>query len=73
MTATQTPADKKHGYEFGCDGVMDYATAAEKLGVSKRTIERYAEQGRFRSGKHPGSKSVVCRRSINEYMATLEN
>jgi len=73
MSITWSPADRQYGYEFGVDGVRDYAWAADRLGVSKRTISRYIEQGRFRVGRHPGAKAVICKRSILEYVATLEN
>lgn len=72
-TAIQSPADKMHRYEFGCDGVVDFETAAERLGVCKRSIERYAKKNRFRHGKHPDGKNVVCLRSLNDYIASLEN
>ncbi|MEQ8852866.1 helix-turn-helix domain-containing protein [Gimesia sp.] len=78
-TATESPADKKYGYTFGCDGVVDYSTAARMLGVCKRTVERYVENQdefkRFRVGRHPGKKNqkcVICRRSLNDYIRSIE-
>lgn len=76
-TATETPADKKHGYTFGCDGVVDLDTACHLLGVSaKSTVTSYAERGFIRIGQHKGSKTAkkcVCRRSITEYLSSLED
>lgn len=72
-----TGADAKHGYRFGCDGVVDLATACDLLGLSsKSTVTEYGKRGFIRIGKHkagPSAKSAVCRRSIAEYLATLEN
>ncbi|WP_417378161.1 hypothetical protein [Gimesia sp.] len=65
-------ADAKHGYPFGCNGVIDYEAAADRLGVSKRTVDRYTKKDRFRHGKHPDGKNVVCVRSLNEYISSLE-
>ena len=68
-------SDEKHGYVFGCDGAVSYLGAADLLGVSKRTVERWVEQGRFRVGKHEGKKNAmnfICRRSLIEYLSDLE-
>lgn len=76
MTTKTRPANTKYGYRFGCDGVVDINKAMEMLGVkSKTTVNKYAEEKRFRSGKHEGadcSKGVYCRRSILDYLDSLE-
>jgi len=77
MSTTQTPANKKHGYQFGCDGVVDYNGAFKLLGVSSRdTVRKMARSGLIRQGQHAGSsnaKAVFCIRSIHEYLNSLEH
>jgi len=72
-TQTKSPADEKHGYEFGCDGVLDVSEAGEKLGVCERTVWNYINQERFRHGRHPDGKKIICRRSLTEYIRSLES
>lgn len=76
MSTTEAPADKKHGYTFGCEGVVDLDTACNLLGVAaKSTVTNYAEKGFIRIGQHKGSKTakkVICRKSIDEYLSSLE-
>ena len=78
MTTELTPADKEYGYTFGCDDFVDLKTAALKLGVTKRTVERYikaaqdGEEKRFRFGKHENGKRIICRRSLEDYKRSLE-
>lgn len=71
-----TDANKKWGYTFGCEGVVSLIDAGELLGVpSKNTVKDYADKGYIRIGKHKASKFskvVICRRSINEYLDSLE-
>lgn len=75
--STTRAANKKYGYSFGCDGVVNIAGAAELLGVSsENTVKKYADERRFRSGKHEGgecARNVYCRRSILDYLDSLEN
>ncbi|QDU15495.1 hypothetical protein CA11_33200 [Gimesia maris] len=72
-----TGANKKYGYIFGCEGVVDYQGAFILLGVSSRdTVRNMAKRGLIRQGQHTGSsnaKAVFCRRSILEYLSKLEN
>ena len=72
----QTPAEKRWGYRFGERGVVPIAEAASLLGKSERTVERRIEQGYLRRGYAkpgvPQSGIVVCRRSLDDYLASLE-
>lgn len=67
---------KNWGYEFGVDGVLQYAKAAELLDVSIDTIERYAAAGHIRTGTHKGrdrrGHRVICRRSLTLYLKSIE-
>jgi len=67
-------ADQRFGYKFGCDGLASVSEACELLGaISVDTLERLRNEGRIRIGKFPGRRTrVVCRRSISEYTAGLE-
>ncbi len=71
-----TGADKKHGYVFGCEGVVDYNGAFKLLGVSSRdTVRNMARSGLIRQGQHAGksnAKAAFCRRSIHDYLSQIE-
>lgn len=68
----ETDSDRSWGYRFGCDGIVSLADAAVMLaGVSTRTVERRIVDGLLRPGKL-GGRLVICRRSLNEYISTLE-
>lgn len=42
----ERPANKKYGYKFGCDGVVDYKEAMYLLAVKTReTVAKMAENG----------------------------
>lgn len=73
---TPSPAEKRWGYPFGERGVLPIAEAAALLGRSERTVERRVEQGYLRRGYAkpgiPQSGIVICRRSLNEYLASCE-
>ena len=65
-------ADRKHGYRFGVDGLMNIEEVAKVLGgCTTRTVENRIADGCFRSGKDKG-RLVVCRRSLMDYIAGLE-
>jgi hypothetical protein len=67
-----TDADKKWGYRFGVDGIVNTADAAILLGKrSVETVERRIAEGCFRSGKDHG-RLVICKRSLLDYIAGLE-
>jgi len=73
-TKTQSPADEKHGYVFGCDGVLNINEAVDLLGVCERTVWRYVKENRFRTGKHPGTnRLIICRRSLMSYLSGIES
>lgn len=81
MTATKnsetfrSSADRHWGFTFGVDGVIGIQAACKMLGgVHKATIYRRVAQGELRKGNHPsGRKSVICLRSIREYLAKMES
>lgn len=69
---TLTDADRKCGYRFGVDGLVTIADAAKMLGnCSERTVERRLADGLFRCGRE-GGRCVICKRSLTDYIATLE-
>lgn len=67
-----SPADKTHGYKFGCDGVVSVKEARVRMGkVSKATIYRRFAEGVIRRGRD-GGRAIVCLRSLTEYLSQLE-
>mgnify|MGYP006373262271 CR=1 FL=1 len=75
MAATKAVKDQ-WGYPFGADGLLTLAQACEKLAMSHDTLSRLAESGKLRVGRHAGNlrrgKSVVCKRSIEAYLKSIE-
>ena len=75
MTA-KSPAEKRWGYPFGERGILPIGEAAKLLGMSERTVERRIAEGYLRRGYAkpgvPQSGSVICRRSLMDYLASLE-
>ena len=67
-------ADKKHGYRMGCEGYMTIADAAAHVSVSKKTVTRWLQAGYVQhvkmDPKVPKSAVRVCRRSLDEFLAT---
>lgn len=76
MTATlqMTDADKKYGYEFGCDGLASPEEACELIaGICKDTLYQLCNEGKLRKGKMPERRTVgICRRSIRDYIRSME-
>jgi hypothetical protein len=68
-------ADKQYGFRFGCDGLMSVPQAREFLGdISKHTLYRKIRAGLIRKGNiGEGGRTVICRRSVIEYIATMES
>ena len=64
-------ADERFGYRFGCDGLMTVGEAARFLGMSRWTLARRIDEGRIRRGRD-GRRVVICRRSVADYVAGLE-
>lgn len=70
-----TGADAEWGYRFGCDGVLGTAAACDFMSTSRWTLERLVDAGQIRKGKAdngPGGAVKFCRRSLKDYLATLE-
>ena len=69
-------ADREFGYRFGVDGLMSLGEACEFLGgIDVQTLNRRVGEGLIRKGKSNGGRYgriLVCRRSVNEYIAGLE-
>lgn len=69
----QSPASMRWGYEFGCDGIVSIREAAKMLGgVSLTTVYRRISEGLLRHGVD-GGRAIICRRSLTEYIASLES
>lgn len=66
-----TGSDKHYGYRFGCDGLLSRVEVARILGRSTRTIDRMIAEGTLRRGKD-GRAVSVCRRSIDEYLRSIQ-
>jgi len=68
-------ADAEFGYRFGCDGLTSLNEARSILGgVSTDTVDRLAVENLIRKGKRrgPNGRIVICRRSLMNYIASLE-
>lgn len=68
---TEINADSEHGYAFGVDGLLSVSEAAEALKVSTRTVFSLLQSGHLRRGKIV-RRTVVCRRSLQKYIQSLE-
>ena len=60
------------GYEFGCEGVMPIKEAAKFIAASPNTVRRRVDEGRIRMGKDGLRRTVICKRSLREYLKRLE-
>jgi hypothetical protein len=68
----KTPADERWGYPFGVDGLMGTDEACRFLGGCHRhTLDNIASEGNIRKGKS-GNRIVICRRSIEDYVSSIE-
>lgn len=65
------PADDAYGYTFGVDGVVSRETAQQLLDCHHATLYRLCKKGLIRRGRL-GKRARFCRRSITEYMRSLE-
>jgi hypothetical protein len=77
-------ADKRYGWQFGCDGTVNSTEAARLIGKSQPWVSailngnsRKTPGGRgypIRAGKSKDSDRnwEVCLRSINEYLAARQ-
>lgn len=70
-TKTRTP-EEIHGYEFGCEGVVPIKGAAKMIGASINTVYRRVDNGQLRMGKDGSRRTVICCRSIREYLKAME-
>lgn len=72
VRTSETEADRKWGYRFGCDGIVNLEDAGKILAnASTRTVERRIAAGVLRAG-YEGGRTVVCVRSIRDHIAGLE-
>lgn len=67
-----TGVDAKFGYEFGCEGLMTVDEACKMLSLTRWTIDKLHLEGKLRKGHITGGRVRICRRSVREYLATLE-
>ncbi len=68
---TTRPANREYGYQFGCDGVMTVPQAMAFLSCSRSAVYRLIKDGKIRRGKL-GPAARICRRSIAQYLDTIE-
>lgn len=64
-------ADKQWGFKFGVDGLLTIEQTQTFLGVSQRTVYRLINDRSLRRG-YVRKKPVICRRSVAEYLRTVE-
>lgn len=67
----ESPADAAYGYPFGVDGVVNRSTATALLDCHKATLYRLCNRGIIRRGL-AGGRAKFCRRSIDDYLRSLE-
>lgn len=70
-TDRKNAADEHFGYPFGVDGVCSLETAKSLLDCHHATLYRLVKRGILRHG-HLGGRARFCRRSINDYLKSLE-
>lgn len=66
-----SPAEEAYGYPFGVDGVVNKTTAQELLACHHATLYRLCKKGLIRRGRL-GGRARFCRRSITNYLRTIE-
>lgn len=66
------PIDQEWPYEFGIDGLMRLARAAEFLGVSRWTAATLCDEGKLRR-RYDGRNCFICRRSIMDFIAQMSD
>lgn len=65
-------------YKFGVDSCVSIAEAMKRLSLSRTSVYKLCENGRLRKGQHPThdksvkGKVVICLRSLNEYLESIE-
>lgn len=65
-------AASQWGYDFGVDGVLAPEDASQLMGkCCERTLQRRVIDGKIRRGKE-GARVVYCKRSVMDYLASLE-
>lgn len=65
-------ADRKFGYRFGVDGIVNLDDALKMLaGCSRATLDRRCEEQKIRKGRD-GNRVVFCVRSLKDHIASLE-
>ena len=65
-------ADAEFGYVFGCEGLMTVDEVCETLSITRWTIDKLHGDKSLRKGHITGNRVRICRRSVREYLATLE-
>ncbi|MFG0332543.1 MAG: helix-turn-helix transcriptional regulator [Maioricimonas sp. JB049] len=66
-------SDQYYGYQFGCDGLLTVREVEDLLRVSRSTIWRMCADGTLRKGRDEARRKVrICRRSVSEYIKSLE-
>lgn len=72
----EKPSDEMFGYIFGCDGLMSMDEVCTFLGkdVAHDTVDRLIAENKLRAGNLRGKRGRVriCRRSLMEYVSSIE-
>lgn len=71
MAEKLTGADQEWGFRFGVDGVLSVREVLKHLSIGRTKLYELFDERKLRRG-HIGKKVVVCRRSIQEYLKTIE-
>jgi hypothetical protein len=71
METKLSGADKSWGFRFGVDGVVSVRDAIRHLSIGRTKLYELFDAGLLRRG-HVGTKVVICKRSMSEYLKTVE-
>lgn len=79
MISTTESVDRKWGWEFGEDGLMTPDEACDLIGCGRTKLDQLLADRVLRKGKDPnfnpnskGTRVKICRRSVREYIRSME-
>jgi hypothetical protein len=67
-------ADRRFGYEFGVEGVLNTDEAIALTGYTRSWLDKLHEQGKVRKRRRAGGVGRIewCKRSLLNYTAPVE-